>query len=401
MKRTRLPLFIFIDAFGWDVLKAHDFFLADRVRDRRPLRTILGYSSACDPSIISGLLPCEHGLWSSFYYSPATSPFRCLRPLAILPEALFSRAWVRHYLSAAVKRWYGFTGYFQLYAVPFRHLPLFDYSEKKRIWEPHGLPRGQTIFDLLSTQEARYFVHQSGAGDERNLARLTAQAGAGELDFAYISLGRLDALMHAVGTRSAKVTELVRWYDTRLRELLAAAETAYAEVPWYVFTDHGMHNISATHNLPADVERLGLTFGRDYVAFYDSTMARFWFLTPAARERITAGLAGHPQGRWLADEELRRWGVYFPDHQYGEAIFLMRSGVQMLPSFMGSRFTAGIHGFHPDDPDSTAAISSNQPLPATGLASIHDIFSLMLAETGLTDPRPAFRAGLHPAGSGL
>jgi len=391
MKKPRLPLFIFIDALGWEVLKAHDFLLADRVRERRPLRTILGYSSACDPSIISGLLPCEHGLWSSYYYSPATSPFRWLKPLQLLPEALFSRARVRHCLSAMVKRHCGFTGYFQLYAVPFRQLPLFDYSEKKRIWEPGGLPRGQSIFDLLAARGDRWFVHQSGAGDAHNLARLTALAAAGALDFAYISLGRLDALMHAVGTRQPQVGELIRWYDTRLRQLLAAAESAYAEVPWYLFTDHGMHDITATHDLPADIARLGLKYGRDYVAFYDSTMARFWFLQPAARERITGALTGHPRGRWLGDDELRRWGVYFPDHRYGEAVFLMQSGVQMVPSFMGARPAAGIHGFHPDDPESAAAISSNRPLPKAGLETIPDIFGLMLAETGLADPRPVFR----------
>ena len=75
-KADKLSLFIFIDAFGWEVKQRHPDFLNGLIRDSKPLETILGYSSACDPSIISGLTPAEHGLWNSFYYEPVDSPFK-------------------------------------------------------------------------------------------------------------------------------------------------------------------------------------------------------------------------------------------------------------------------------------------------------------------------------------
>lgn len=36
--------------------------------------------------------------------------------------------------------------------------------------------------------------------------------------------------------------------------------------------------------------------GVDYAVVYDSTMARFWFLTPGVKERIAAVLKTVPEG---------------------------------------------------------------------------------------------------------
>ncbi|MCC7300036.1 MAG: alkaline phosphatase family protein, partial [Verrucomicrobia bacterium] len=370
MKKAKLSLFIFIDAFGQEVSLRHPFFLQDLIRDQKKLDTILGYSSACDPSIISGKLPSEHLMWSSFYYDPKNSPFKWTKLLAILPDSVFRRGRVRHILSKVIKRVLGFTGYFQLYGVPFKFLPLFNYAEKKRIWEPGGLLRGETIFDELARRNIPHYVHDSAVSDETKLARLTADIEAQRIDFAYCSLGKLDALMHAVGTRDPKVTELIRWYDQQVRQVIATAEKHYDEVAWYVFTDHGMHDITAGYNLIADVEKTGLRWNRDYVAFYDSTMARFWFKNSGARQIITTLLDKHPKGRILSEKELRREGTWFAGGMYGELIFLMNSGLQIVPSFMGVKQIKGMHGYHPDDADSAAAICSNHELPA-GLTKIH------------------------------
>ena len=68
-KKKKLSLFLFIDAFGREVRQRHPEFLKGLIQDSKKLETILGYSSACDPSIISGLTPSEHKLWS-----PSTTP---------------------------------------------------------------------------------------------------------------------------------------------------------------------------------------------------------------------------------------------------------------------------------------------------------------------------------------
>jgi predicted AlkP superfamily pyrophosphatase or phosphodiesterase len=384
MKKPKLSLFIFIDAFGREVFLRHPFFLQDLICDQKKLDTIPGYSSACDPSIISGKLPNEHLMWSSFYYDPKGSPFKWTKVLSILPDAIFRRGRVRHYLSKLIKKAHGFTGYFQLYGVPFKFLPLFNYAEKKRIWEPGGLLRGETIFDELARRGIPHYVHDSAVSDETKLARLTADIESQQIEFAYCSLGKLDALMHAVGTHDPKVTDLIHWYDGQIRTLIETAEAHYDDVAWYVFTDHGMHDITEGYNLIADIENTGLRWNKDYAAFYDSTMARFWFLEDGAREKITAALTGHPKGRILSCDELQQEGIWFEDGMYGDLIFLINSGIQIVPSFMGVKQIKGMHGYDPRDADSSASICSNRELPA-GLTKIHQIYHLMQKELGFRD----------------
>lgn len=383
-KKPKLSLFLFIDAFGRELFLRHPFFLDDLIRDHKALDTILGYSSACDPSIISGLLPQEHRLWSSFYYDPEHSPFKWTRILAPLPDAIFRRGRVRHYLSKTIKKLHGYTGYFQLYGVPFQYLPLFNYAEKKRIWEPGGLPQGESIFDELARRKIPHYVHDSAVSDDAKLARLSSDIRSQRIEFAYCSLGKLDALMHALGTRDPRVTDLIHRYDRQVRDLLAEADHAYEEVAWYVFTDHGMHDVTEGIDLISDIHATGLVWNRDYAAFYDSTMARFWCLSPAAEPALRAALGSHPAGHILDRDELKREGVWFEDGMYGDLIFLLNPGLQIVPSFMGVKQLKGMHGYDPHDRDSIASIASNRPLPSD-LTKIHQIVHLMRKETGLNE----------------
>lgn len=382
MKKRKLSLFLFIDAFGWEVKQRHPEFLKDMIQDSKPLKTILGYSSACDPSIISGLTPGEHRLWSSYYYDPAGSPFKWTRPLAILPDFMLQRGRVRNLLSKWVKKRCGFSGYFQLYAVPFKELPLFNYAEQKRIWEADGLPCGKTIFDRMIAEKIPYYVHNSDIGDEKRLANLQTQIEQQSIDFAYCSLGKLDALMHTKGNSHSDIGTLMQWYDSKLRELIKTAEEHYDDVAWYIFTDHGMHNVIAPYDLISDIQALKLKWNVDYAAFYDSTMARFWFKNDSARNKIFQRLVNHSKGRILSDEELKQHDVFFEDRQYGELIFLMNSGIQIAPGFMGIKPCAGMHGYDPADPDSFASLTSNKAIPEN-IIKIQHIHSIMLNELEL------------------
>ncbi len=146
--KTTLPLFVFIDACGWEIIK-YEPFLQDWAPHRRRLRSVFGYSSACIPSIVSGAWPVEHRNWCYFVYDPAHSPFQHLRPLRWLPRAVTSRRRFRRWLSRLLRRPLKLRGYFDLYNLPFEYLHLFDFTEKKNPLEQGGLNRGANIFDFL------------------------------------------------------------------------------------------------------------------------------------------------------------------------------------------------------------------------------------------------------------
>ncbi len=372
----RISLYIFIDALGWEVLNQHPTFLDGRLVDRRPLDTILGYSSACDPSIISGCLPQEHGLWSSFFYAPEGSPFSALRTLHYLPSFLTNNHRIRNRISKWTASWHEYTGYFQLYNVPFQNLPLFDYAEKNSIWKPGGMAPTRTIFDEMAEANMPYFVNDAGIGDEAQFSEAAKQIEGGQTKFLYLLCGKLDALMHAVGKQHKKVDALMSWYDRQIRSLLEVAETYYEDVDLFIFSDHGMHDVTATVDLQNDIGRLGYRYGRDYVAFYDSTMVRFWFLSNEARGTISEALNGFQCGRVLNKQELMEQGVWFDDGKYGELIFLLDPGVLVIPSFMGRRAIAGMHGYDPMDSHSLASICANQVI-SEDVTKIHHIHGLM------------------------
>ncbi len=375
---SKLGLFIFIDGFGWDALCKHPYFMQEAVH-KKPLETVLGYSSACDPSIITGKYPSEHGLWSSYFYSPATSPFKKMSWLQWLPRSLTDSARVRNRLSKYVAKACGFSGYYQLYNVPFQHMPLFDYAERNWIWGTrNSIPGARSIFELMLDKQIPFYVKEASAVTEEEQWQAARQKiQQQEIRFAYLLLGKVDGLMHQLGTEHLQVDRQIELYNCQIQRLIYEAQLSYEEVNWYVFSDHGMHDVHSAVDLEKSIGELGLHYGSDYIAFYDSTMARFWFLHDRARLQITQLLSQTPNGRILPYEELQELGVYFPDNKYGERIFLVDPGFLLVPSYMGRKKIAGMHGYHPREMQAKAMLCASHKVPDT-LQAIPQLYSLML-----------------------
>lgn len=371
-----LPLFVFIDACGWEILRG-DPFAQSFAPHRRQLRSVFGYSSACIPSILSGRWPAEHRNWSYFVYDPKNSPFQSLRPLRWIPQALSSRRRVRRLVSKYAKRRLNFKGYFDLYNVPFKDIALYDFTEKKNPLQPGGMNRGPNIFDFLEERRIGYHVSEPTAGEEPNLAAALRAIESEAIDFAFVYWPELDGLMHRVGNDSPEVPRRLRSYEDKLQRLLAGARSHYEEVQLYVFSDHGMANCDVHVDLRAEIDRLGLRHGTDYAVVYDSTMARFWFFNKRARQAVTNCLEEIPDGRILPDAELSDLGTLFPDRYFGELIYLMDEGTLIVPSHMGERPIRAMHGYHPDAPHSYAALLTNQPDVPAGITAIPDLYKLM------------------------
>jgi hypothetical protein len=179
----------------------------------------------------------------------------------------------------------------------------------------------------------------------------------------------------------------MREYERWLAELLATAEQHYAEVRLYVFSDHGMANCDELLDLRRVVSALPLRVGDDYAVVYDSTMARFWFFNERARRMVASALEQVPQGRILPKTELRRLRAWFDDEYFGELIFLVKEGVLIVPSDMGERPLRGMHGYHPEDPQSYAMLCTNQPSVPESIRAIPHVFELMTRDAQLARER--------------
>jgi predicted AlkP superfamily pyrophosphatase or phosphodiesterase len=377
--KSVLPIFVFIDACGWEIIKDRPF-ARNLAPERRRLRSVFGYSSACVPSILAGRWPVEHRNWCYFVYDPEHSPFRSLRPLRWLPSALTSRRFFRRRLSQVLKTHLKFRGYFDLYNIPFRHISLFDFSEKKSPLQPGGMNRGPNIFDHLVERGIPYHVSDPALGERANLDRLQADIRSERIDFAFLYWPDLDGLLHRVGNTSPEIPAKLDAYEPWLEQLMATAREHYGEVRLTILSDHGMANCDRLLDLKAKIEPLGLRMGEDFAVVYDSTMARFWFFNDRARQAVTACLAAVPEGRILPDSELEELGALFPDRYFGELIFLVEEGVLIVPSHMGERPIRAMHGYHPDAPHSYASLLTNYADVPEEITAIPHVYQLMTAQ---------------------
>lgn len=354
-----LSLFVFIDAFGWEIASQHPF-LDDLLPVKAPLGTIFGYSSTCAPTILTGKMPREHGHFAFYTRATGKSPFAYYRLLGLIPRFITRRGRIRSYMSKRLQPLHGFTGYFQIYNMPFEHLHHFDYTEKRDIFEPGGINGGfPTIFDYLREKGIPNHRSDWHLSESENLDTALQIIDHGGIRFAYIYLGALDGILHNEGKRGAGVARKLEWYQERLRPIITRAQERYNHLRLFVFSDHGMTDTIATCPLMDRINGLGLRFGKDYLAAYDSTMARFWFNHSRARDMISAELEREPRGHIMTPGEHSRWGCDFPGNAYGDLFFLMDPGVLLCPSFMGEKPLAGMHGYSPEDKDSIASFMTN------------------------------------------
>ena len=375
--KDRVKIFMFSDALGYEIVQRYRF-MTDEFPVRLPVRTQFGYSSTCVPTILTGEPPTRHGHFS-FFYRPhgMKSPFSCfsfLHPF-LHPSLVFDNHRIRHRMSVFLQRHLGFTGYFNLYRVPYARLPFFDYCEKQDIFAPHGLAPVKNLRDVLTESGVPFHISDWHLSDDRNLEIARALLEEERTEFYFIYTAGLDSMLHFHVHEPDVVAAALESFAGKMRTLLATARAHCRDLDFCIFSDHGMTQLKGSVDLKSKLEALPLKFGTDYVACYDSTMLRVWFLKPEARNPITDAVAGAP-GHWLSPDEKSALHVDFSDAAYGDEIFLVDPGIQIVPSDMGAKPIPGMHGFSPDDPDSTACFLSLRPLPENP-REIADFFRLM------------------------
>jgi hypothetical protein len=390
-----LPLFVFIDACGWEIIKDRPFAKA-LAPNRKRLTSVFGYSSACVPSILSGAWPVEHRNWCYFVYDPVNSPFKFLRALRWLPERLTSRRIFRRWLSKFIKVQLNFRGYFDLYNIPFKYISLYDFTEKRSPLQSGGMNRGPNIFDYLEERSIPYHVSSPNRSERDNLDALTDDIRNERIDFAFLYWPGLDGLLHSVGNQSPEIAAKLGIYEQWLEQVVSLCKQHYLEVRLYIFSDHGMANCDQLLDLKSKIDALGLEMGHDYAVVYDSTMARFWFFNDLARELATQCLSQVQEGQIIPDSELADLGVLFADRYFGELIFLVNEGVLIVPSHMGKRPIRGMHGYHPNEKQSYAVICTNQASIPNEIASIPDIYRLMTRDADHANNRNFLGKGTTP-----
>jgi predicted AlkP superfamily pyrophosphatase or phosphodiesterase len=372
--RRPLHVVVLIDALGWSYVQGRDF-LTDWLPHQQPLRTVLGYSSGAIPSLLTGEPPSRHGHWNLFYYDPERSPFRWLpgRLGGVLDNRIGRRL-----LREIGRRFLGLGPLFEVNVAP-RLLRFFDWTEKKNIYAPGGISGAPSLFDRLDRDAIRtrvYTYHRFK--DAETLERAPADIASSDDELYFLYLSEIDHVLHHHCAEPEIVDERLRWYASKLSVVYSAARRRDPEARFLLLSDHGMTPVEGHLPLARGVDALGWHMPEDYLAVYDSTMARFWFFRDEARRAIVEHLRSVDRGHVLTDDELEALGIRFSDRRYGQTIFLLEPGWLLSDSgFNGRGWTpAGMHGYHPDDGWSYGVLMANQ-IPDPPVTSLLDAYRLL------------------------
>ena len=377
-----LHVFVLIDALGWQIIKDRSF-LEDELSFRRPLETILGYSSGAIPTILTGLAPARTGRWNLYYYDPEGSPFRWLRWFSFLPDGILDNRLSRKLIKELGRRVLGMGPLFECGVRP-ALLPFFNIVEKSNIYAEGGIPNSVSIFDLLRANEVAYRAYSyHRMSDSRIMEQACSDIEATGASVFFLYLCEMDHFLHSHCDSPQQVAERVAWYDRQLREVFKVAVRKDPEMTFTVISDHGMTQVHSQYDLVRKVEGLGFAMPQQYLAVYDSTMARYWFFDENARGAVVAELRRTLCGRILDDAELERLGILFADRRYGEVVYLLDPGWLIAAGdFNGDGWRpVGMHGYHPADSHSDAIFLSNRR-PLQQMSKIADIYPC-LAEAAL------------------
>jgi hypothetical protein len=369
-----LNIFVLIDALGWKYLEGREF-LDDILPYRVPLQTVLGFSSGAIPTILTGVEPALTGHWNLFYYDPKGSPFRWLGFARFLPDAFLDNRVTRKVLKELGRRVLGMGPLFECSVSP-RFLPLFNYVEKKNIYGDGGIPGSSSIFDELTGRGIAHRVYSYHHLTDANIIDQAIQdIQSKTASFFFLYLSEMDMFLHMHCKEPELIEERLRAYEKGLRKVFQAAREVDPQATMTVISDHGMTPVRHHFDLVGEIDSLGLKMQGDYLAVYDSTMARFWFFNDKAKQSVHDCLARLSCGGILPDEELRQLGVFFKDRRFGELIFLLHPGWLVSKSDFNGKgwMPIGMHGYHPQDPWSDAIFlsSSQPPVPMHTIADVH------------------------------
>jgi predicted AlkP superfamily pyrophosphatase or phosphodiesterase len=373
---------VLIDALGWEYLKERRF-LNDLLPYRRPLRTVLGFSSGAIPTILTGAWPSVTGHWNLFYYDPNKSPFRWLKHFAFVPDSILNHRITTKILKETGRHLLGLGPSFECCVMP-SELRWFNFVEKKNIYAPGGIAGAKSIFDHLEQNQVPHRIYTYHRWTDAEIVELAERdLSVRAANFYFLYLSEMDMFLHMHCIDQRKLDERIAWYERKLRRLFDHARKIDPRVSMTILSDHGMTPVQHYFDLMKEVAETGYKVRRDYLAVYDSTMARFWFFNESARNGIAAVLEKAECGRILSDQELQALGVYFDDRRFGEIVFLLRPGwIFSKSNFNGPQWKpVGMHGYHPDDSYSDGIFLASRT-PETEICTIADVYPWMLRAGG-------------------
>ena len=349
-------VFIYLTGPGWHILKKHGF-LVDYCQHQFPVESQLGCSHAVLLSALTGESPDEHGHFSSCYLKKSKTVLET----------------VRRFCGKCIGRESGYSG---KYSIPIRNLNCFVQSDyyAKDLLSGNSCPL-INIIDLIHKKNLAHFIVNVDSPIQV-FNKLCQRLKDKSVDFAFIQIDEMDNLLHYHPRDFQKIDRKLRHYEKQIRKVITAGNANCSNFNLTVFSGHGMTLAPQTINIEEKINSLGMTYGSDYHAVYDPTMAFFWYKTKFARSIILDKLYEFRHCKVLSGKNKKDFGINFSDRRYGETIALVEPGFQISPNDVFQKPLPGMHGYRPNHPDSLGACLSTRSISPSP-NHVKDFFNIM------------------------
>lgn len=360
------------------------------------IRTELGYSMTCHPSMYTGVHPDQHLSWFIWQRNEEESPFRWLRQSGLdrLPES-----WPLKYgLYKLTRKFHGNSAYF---SVPFpTHVPLphwhcFDVTEKKFWDEDHFNPHFPTIFEFFRRNGIRTNIlgmNKGASNAAPQMLRATPRFG----DFTYLFFGDIDRVSHMTGQDSPQSIQRLRLVDRAIERWYRSARKDLGEPLFMLWSDHGHILVEERVDVHAIFRKHRLDLN-DFIHMVDSNYLRFWFRNEAERARVERVLPDLGKGFVITDPIAEKYHVKMPDNRYGDLIFYLEApamfeggDIRVLGKKRNSS-DVSMHGYSPENRGVDGTLLSNRRVRLSRTPILQDIPPTLLRHFNI--PVPEYMVG--------
>jgi len=355
-------IIIHIDAFSYEYVDRtttpflHELSQRSVFKRMAPSRLFQANLSA-----YTGTDAASHGRIVEYIYDPANSPFSSFKKSARVFDG-FDK-----FMPCAVRKvWrYGLSWLYstclrkppvKLHLIPFSICHNFNFSFNQRYIKKEnifmeirkaGLKTAWDDEDFASNVKRRWmgtYFHRLYPDTMIDWAKENIEKG---IDFIWADLGaELDKCGHKYGPDKTKFTKLLNKIDRNLGKIIKAAEKH--KYKFIVFSDHGMEHVKKNVDISSGLNKEGLVNGRDYIGFYDSTLARFWTKNNDINKKIKEVVSNAEHGRLLEEKDSIQYGIPRKE-SIGDIVFAVDQGYLLLPNFyQGREMLKGMHGYLED-----------------------------------------------------
>lgn len=314
-------LFCYVD--GMDLRRmdrTHAPFVFDALKSKTCVRVISPPSAESLATLLTSTYPSEHGMFG-VRLKPHTSRSLFCKFIDQLPNVFTTT--VQCIIQIL-------TGSYDLPAIPPKRRRMFEilrtlqnrkYKETENLLQLGGV---KSCLGVVGIKQSRYLYSRAS----NPVQELIGQIGTGDYVLEIVQIYSYDVFQRWNLDRIERVEEIYGYFDNFVRSIYEKCKKN--NITLILFSDHGYDKIEGYIDLVHDLKELDLS-EKEYTYFIELSMARFWFFSERARDKIVKVLRGIPNTKFFSWQELREFNISFNEPQYGEAFIMSYPGFVFFP----------------------------------------------------------------------